>query len=205
MHTSLKRLMKALLTGMLICVIAACAKPYYLTVNYHLPEDPGQLTGQTVSLVVEDQRENQTVFSESAQKEFDLWDGTYALALGGTSPPEPVETFDLPGLFHEAMKNRLEVMQINVVDAPAEGVPALIVSLEKVAVDLKGKTWLSEITYRTQLSRDSRKIARETVSGQAERAKILGVGGGTKLTGELFTDVINKLDVHRLFKNAGLL
>jgi len=96
-------------------------------------------------------------------------------------------------------------MQINVVDAPAEGVPALIVSLEKVAIDLKGKTWLSEITYKTQLSRDSSKIARETVSGQAERAKIMGKGGGQKLTGELFTDVINKLDVKRLFKNAGLL
>jgi hypothetical protein len=190
---------------MLICVIAACAKPYHLTVNYHLPEDPGQLAGQTVSLVVQDQRENQSLFSESAQKEFDLWDGTYALALGDTPPPEPVETFDLAGLFHQAMKNRLEAMQINVVEAPAEGVPALIVSLEKVVIDLKGKTWLSEIMYKAQLSRDSSKIARETVSGQAERAKIMGMGGGKKLTGELFTDVINKLDVQRLFKNAGLL
>jgi hypothetical protein len=191
--------------GTLICIIAACAKPYHLQVNYHLPEAPGQLAGQTVSLVVQDQRENQSLFSESAQKEFDLWDGTYALALGDTPPPEPVETFDLAGLFHQAMKNRLEAMQINVVEAPAEGVPALIVSLEKVVIDLKGKTWLSEIMYKAQLSRDSSKIARETVSGQAERAKIMGMGGGKKLTGELFTDVINKLDVQRLFKNAGLL
>jgi len=189
----------------ILLFLLACAKPYHLTVNYHLPEDPGHLAGQTVSLVVQDQRENQAVFSKSAQKEFDRWDGTFALALGDAPPPEPVESFDLQGLFHHAMRNRLEAMQINVVDTPAEGIPALIVTLEKVAVDLQGKTWLSEITYKTQLSRDNSKIARETVSGQAERAKIMGMGGGKKLTGELFTDVINKLDVQQLFKNAGLL
>jgi hypothetical protein len=205
MHRSIERIMKVLMAGMLICVVAACARPYYLTVNYHLPADPGRLAGQTLTLFVEDQRENQALFSESAQKEFDLWDGTYALALGDTPPPEPVETLDLAGLFHQAMKSRLEAMQISVVEAPAQGVPALIVSLEKVAVDLKGKTWLSEITYQAQLSRDSSKVARETVSGQAERAKLMGMGGGRKLTGELFTDVINKLDVQRLFENAGLL
>ena len=70
---------------------------------------------------------------------------------------------------------------------------------------VKGKTWHTQITYKAQLSRDSSKIARETVSGQAERAKIMGKGGGQKLTGELFTDIINKLNIPKLFDNAGLL
>ena len=205
MHTPFKILKKSMLAGMLICMVAACAKPYYLSVGYHLPEEPGQLAGQTVSLVVEDKRSDASIFTETAQKEFDLWDGSYALALGGNPPLEPVETFDLAGLFHEAMQKRLEAMQIVVLDAPEEGVPTLIVTLEEVTIDLKGKKWLSEIRYKTQLSKDSSRIARETVSGQAERAKIMGTGGGTKLTGELFTDVINKLDVMQLFKNAGLL
>ena len=197
--------MRIFLIGTLICIIAACAKPYHLQVNYNLPEAPGQLAGQAVSLTVEDPRDAKTIFSESAQKEFDLWDGTYALALDGNPPAEPVETYDLPALFHEAMKNRLEAMQIEVLDAPAEGIPALIVTLETIEVDLKGKTWYSEIVYKAQLSRDSSKVARETVSGQAERTKIMGMGGGEKITGELFTDVINKLDIPKLFKNAGLL
>jgi len=189
----------------LFCLLTACAKPYFLSVGYHLPEEPAQLAGQKISLVVEDRREDKTVLSESAQKEFDLWDGTYALALNGTPPADPVETFDLQGLFHEAMQKRLEAMQVNVVDAPLDGIPALIITLEKVNIDLKGKTWHSQITYKAQLSRDSSKIARETVSGQAERAKIMGMGGGKKLTGELFTDVINELNIANLFDNAGLL
>ena len=205
MHSPLKMVMSILLIGILICIVAACAKPYYLKVNYDLPENPGQLTGQKISLTVKDSREDKTILSDTAQKEFDLWDGTYALALNGNPPPEPVETYDLPTLFHQAMKTRLETMQIEVVDAPAEGTPALIVTLEKVAVDLKGKTWHMQIDYKTQLSRDSSKIAREIVSGQAERTKIMGMGGGAKVTGELFTDVINKLDVPKLFENAGLL
>ena len=205
MHSRLETLMIILLTGFLICFAAACAKPYFLSVGYHLPEETAQLAGQKVSLVVEDRREDKAVLSESAQKEFDLWDGTYALALNGSPPPDPVETFDLPGLFHEAMQKRLEAMQVDVVDAPRDGIPALIITLEKVNIDLKGKTWHSQITYKAQLSRDSSKIARETVSGQAERAKIMGMGGGKKLTGELFTDVINELDIANLFGNAGLL
>ena len=205
MRSPLKVLMKIFSTGILICIVAACAKPYYLKVDYNLPEDPGQLAGQKVSLTVEDPRQNKAILSETAQKEFDLWDGTYALALNGTPPPEPVETTDLPTLFHQAIKTRLEAMQIEVVDVSVEGTPALIVTLEKVAVDLKGKTWHMQIDYKAQLSRDSSKIARETVSGQAERTKIMGMGGGAKVTGELFTDVINKLDVPKLFENAGLL
>jgi hypothetical protein len=102
------------------------------------------------------------------------------------------------------MKNRLEAMQIEVVDASAGDIPALIITLQKIAIDLKAKNWHSHIEYKAQLSRDSSKIAQETVSGQAERTKIMGIGGGQKLTGELFTDVINKLNVPKLFENAGL-
>lgn len=189
----------------LIFLVVACAKPYFLSVGYHLPEEHAQLAGQKVSLVVEDRREDKAVLSESAQKEFDLWDGTYALALNGTPPPDPVETFDLQGVFHEAMQKRLEAMQVDVIEAPLDGIPALIITLEKVNINLKGRTWHSQISYKAQLSRDSSKIARETVSGQAERAKIMGMGGGKKLTGELFTDVINKLDIANLFDNAGRL
>ena len=43
MHSSLSTLMRILMIGTLICIIAACAKPYHLQVNYHLPEAPGQL------------------------------------------------------------------------------------------------------------------------------------------------------------------
>lgn len=205
MHTPIDRHVKIFLAGLLLCLLAACAKPYYLSVGYYLPEEPRQLEGQQVSLTIEDRREDQDVFSEKAMQEFHLWDGTYALALGGTPPSEPVPTFDLPGLFHQAMQKRLEAMQIEVVDAAAGEVPALVITLEKVAVDLKGKTWHMQIDYKAQLSRDSSKIARETVSGQAERAKLMGTGGGKKLTGELFTDVINKLNIPELFENAGLL
>ena len=57
MHRPIKFLMTTLLTGMLICMVAACAKPYFLSVGYHLPEEPEQLAGQKVSLVVEDRRQ----------------------------------------------------------------------------------------------------------------------------------------------------
>ena len=69
MHSYMKMLIKILLAGLLICIIAACAKPYHLSVGYHLPEEPQQLAGQKVQLVVEDQRDDKEIFSEKAMKE----------------------------------------------------------------------------------------------------------------------------------------
>ena len=104
MHARLKISIKILVSVALLCLLAACAKPYHLNIGYHLPEEPHQLAGQNVRLVVEDQRDNKEIFSEKAIKEFNNWDGTYALALGGTPPPKPVQTYDLPALFHEALE-----------------------------------------------------------------------------------------------------
>ncbi len=198
-------LINTALAGLLILFIGACAKPHYLNVKYDLPETSDQLQGQKVRLVVEDLREDKTIFSDEAGSEFKQWDGTFSLALGGITPPEPVETYDLPTLFHEAMKNRLEAMQIEIVDVPAGEAPTFIVTLEKISIDLKGRTWHAQIAYKVQLSRDSSKIARESVSGSAERTKVMGKGGGEKLIGEMFTEGVNKLNISKLFENAGLL
>jgi len=196
---------RLVLTGILILFLCACAKPYHLNVNYSLPEAPDPLQGQKIRLEVEDQRENKDIFSKTAKKEFDLWDGTFALVLNEEAPAEQPQTYDLTTLLYEAMKTRLEAMQIEVVDASDSDTPLLTIALEKLLIDLKGRTWHSHIVYKAQLSRDSSKIGKETVSGKAERTKVMGKGGGQKLTGEMFSESINKLDIRNLFKNAGLI
>ena len=62
MHANFKILAKTVLTVLLIGLIAACAKPYYLSVGYHLPEEPRLLAGQKVSLAINDQREDKSIF-----------------------------------------------------------------------------------------------------------------------------------------------
>jgi hypothetical protein len=82
--------------------------------------------------------------------------------------------------------------------------PLLEITLIKFFLDLKGRNWIADISYETKLTRDNKNIAREKVSGKAERYKVMGKGAGEKLIGEIFSESINQLDIEKLFKNAGI-
>jgi hypothetical protein len=42
------------------------------------------------------------------------------------------------------------------------------------------------------------------VTGSAERLKVMGRGGAEKVIGEIFTEMINRLNIERLFAQAKL-
>ena len=60
------------------------------------------------------------------------------------------------------------------------------------------------MSYQTKLLKDGNIILSETVSGKAERYKVVGSREAEKVIGELLTDMINQLDVQQLFRRAGL-
>jgi hypothetical protein len=43
------------------------------------------------------------------------------------------------------------------------------------------------------------------ISGQGERVKLVGKGDADKVMGEVFEDLVNRLDLPRLFQQARLL
>jgi hypothetical protein len=162
------------------------------------------LEGKQVTLNIIDEREAEAIFTENAQKEFDMWDGTFALYHTVKKPKGEVQTYDLPALLKEALKKRLVAMGVNVIDGGIENAPLFEVTLNKFVLDLKNRTWVSDISYQAKLTKDDKKIAREKVRGQAERTKVMGKGAGEKLIGEIFSDSVNRLDIEKLFMNAGL-
>ncbi|MCG6911011.1 MAG: hypothetical protein LJE94_12925 [Deltaproteobacteria bacterium] len=202
MNRSTRNSFVFILAGLLVAFAAACAKPYSVKVLYTLPEAPQQLQGQKIGLQVEDRRADKSVFSEKARSEFDLWNGNFTLATNEGEASS--QTYDLQDLVATALKERLKAMQVEVVEDGAEALPVMRVAIEQFKIDLEGRTWYAGFAYRARLSKDSSKIARESVNGKAERAKIMGRGGGEKLIGELLTDGLNKLNVSKLFENAGL-
>ena len=58
--------------------------------------------------------------------------------------------------------------------------------------------------YEANLTKDSQIIARETVRGSAERVKIIGSREAEKVVGDLFSDILNRLDIEKLFEQAML-
>ncbi len=175
-----------------------------MNVRYNLPPASAVLQGKKVVLNLKDARSNKNIFTEKAQKEFDNFDGSFVLSLTEGKISGPVEILDLPSLFKEALKKRLATIGVEVVTGDMNDAPLLEITLEKFFLDLKGRNWIADISYETKLTRDNKNIAREKVSGKAERYKVMGKGAGEKLIGEIFSESINQLDIQNLFKNVGI-
>jgi hypothetical protein len=197
-------LAKLTIIGFLLSLICACASPSYLNVRYNLPPASDVLQGKKVVLNIIDTRSNKNIFSEKAQKEFDNFDGSFVLSSTEDKISGPVKLLDLPFLFKEALKKRLETMGVEVVTGDMNDAPLLEITLKKFFLDLKDRNWIADISYETKLTRDNKNIARMNISGKGERYKVMGKGAGEKLIGEIFSDSINDLDIQKLFKNVGI-
>lgn len=184
-------------------ILGACAKPYHLNVRYAMPQQPMDLPGNQVAVSIVDARDSQAIFSETAQREFDRWDGVFVLVTGESPAEGAFKSGDFAGLLKEALKTRLQAMNIDAVDADAGDLPVLELTLNKFYLDLKDRNWVSTFNYEVKLSKDGSKTGREVVNAQAERTKIMGKRGGERLFGEIFSEGINRLNLAKLFENAG--
>jgi len=200
-----KTILGILLTAVVILLmLVACAKPYHFYVKYDFPESSVALKGHKVNLQILDGRDSKNFLSEKASNEFDMWDGKFALYHTPKKPEGEVQTYPLIGLIEAAMKKRLQTMGITVVQEKLDNVPLFQLTLNKSSLDLDDRTWISDFSYEVKLTRDNQKTGREKVSGQAERTKVMGRGAGEILMGDIFTESINKLNIEKLFTNAGI-
>ena len=191
-------------TVIILFMLTACAKPYHFYVKYDSPEPSSALNGQKVNLQVLDGRDSKIFLSEKASNEFDMWDGSFALYNTPKKPKGEIQTYPLTGLIEAAMIKRLESMGIVIVKDNMDSAPLFEVTLNKLFLDLNDRTWVSDFSYEVKLSQDKQKTGKEKVSGQAERTKVMGRGAGEILIGDIFMESINKLNIEKLFKNAGL-
>ncbi len=189
---------------LMLLMITACAKPYHFYVKYDLPQATSPTLEKKVYLKVIDGRTTKTFLSDKAQNEFDLWDGTFAIYYTEKKPKSGVDTYKLTALIRTIMTQRLESKGIQVMDQQSADLPTFEMTLKKIYLDLQDRTWVSDISYEVNLTGNDLKTGRETVSGKAERTKVMGRGAGEILVSELLTDTINRLDIDKLFKNAGL-
>ena len=190
--------------AIILAMVAACAKPYHFYVKYDLPEPSSELKGQKVVLKVLDGRDTTDFLSEKARNEYSLWDGSFALFHTPKKPKGEIQTYPLIGLIETAMKKRLETMGIEVVQEKMDATPLFELTLNRFQLDLRDRTWVSDVSYEVKLAKDNQKTGLEKVSAQAERTKIMGRGAGEILVGDIFTESINRLNIEKLFKNAGL-
>ncbi|WP_372681207.1 hypothetical protein [Desulfosarcina sp.] len=195
-------------TTLLLLVVMgcfACAKKPYIDVDYRLPSAADTLSGRTVYVETRDLRSDTEIFNKRANENFEHFTGLFTLSL--VTPDDQSKilgAYALPKLFEMALTQRLKNLGVAVADAPSRSAPVFQIDINQFHINLVGQKWMADISYEVSLTQNSQLVAREVVSGSAERLKVMGSGGAEKVIGEIFTDMINRLNIERLFQQAKL-
>jgi hypothetical protein len=192
-------------TLVLALVAGACTSKPYLKVQYQLPSPSSILEGRQVDLSVSDMRSKQTLVTENARKALKNFKGTFSLVvLRKDGSGDLAGAYDLVSLLSEVFRQRLKNEGI-LATAVAEGtLPELKIDITEFQLDYADRKWIVSMNYRASLLEKGVLISKESVSGEAERLKVVGKKGAEKLLSELITDVVNKLNLVGLFQQARL-
>lgn len=185
-------------------VIGSCASKNYLVVNYQLPSETITAQGTEISLIFEDKRAEQVIVTQSAKKALKDFSGNFALIVSSDSKNERlVGAFSLSSLIKTIFKQRLENAGIRVASEDQRQVTALEIVLKEFTLDLVKRKWMIQMTYQANLLKHNRFVSGETITGNAERLRVVGSKDAEMIIGELITDAVNRLDLNALFRSAG--
>ncbi|MGD8213407.1 MAG: hypothetical protein PVH37_11745 [Desulfobacterales bacterium] len=184
---------------------AACASKPFLKVQYQLPSPSSTLGGKQVSLTVSDMRSKETLVTETARKSLRDFKGTFSLVvLRDDGSGNLRGAYDLVSLFSEVFQQRLKNEGIQATTVTDSSLPELKIEITEFQIDFVDRKWIVGMNYQTSLLDNGNLLSKESVSGQAERLKVMGKKGAEKVLSELLTDVVNKLNLVGLFQQARL-
>jgi hypothetical protein len=182
-----------------------CAGRSYLIVDYKVPPATSELSGQPFDLRVEDQRNSEKILSDDAARQFKAFKNRFSLAWIMEDKERILAgEHDILALFKTAFEKRLALMGTDHSSGGSSPAPVLTISLDKFTIDLKNHKWIASVGYRATLTEQGHTVAKERVRGNAERLKVIGRKGADVVIGEIFTDVVNRLDIMALCRKADL-
>ena len=206
----MKNLNQVLAKGLFILLLAvslvSCASIPELKLHYQLPPASDQLKGMQVVLTFDDARDIKQILGPGAKKEFKNFSGNISFSVARYKESGfKLGAFGFSGLMREAFKRRLENLGLGLFVEQSPGTPQLLIILREFTLDLVNRRWVAQMNYEARLVKNGEVLAAQTISGQAERYKLIGRREADTALGEIFTDLINKLDVVRLFEQARLI
>ncbi len=193
-----------ILIALAVAVLASgCASKPFLKVQYQLPSSSTALTGERLSLTISDRRNDDAFLSANAKKSLKNFNGTYSLVvLRDDGSGNLIGAYDLDSLLKEIFKQRLENESVQVIASADDADASLEIQIKEFKLDLVDRKWVLRMSYQASLSKNSGMLAKESVNGSAERLKVMGKSDAEKILGELVTDMVNKLNVSKLFQQA---
>lgn len=198
-----KRWISILPAIVLVFFSVACTPKPFLKVQYQLPPQSNTLEGKKIAVAVSDVRATEALLTESAKKSLKDFDGTYSLVVvRDDGSGNLIGVYDLVPLLTKVFQQRLINEGIQVAAVADNDVPELKIEISEFQLDFADRKWIVSMKYRASILDDGNLLSKESVSGEAERLKVRGKSDAEKLLGELLTDMANRLNLVRLFKQT---
>ena len=195
----------AVLTLLFAMMAVSCSTTSYLKVSYQIPGNDAGPAGKTVFLKITDTTKPNSFLGPNAKDPLKHFTGLFSVWVVGKLPkPALAGAYDVTGLFDTAFRERLTAAGVTIIDKPSAGVPTLLVALTTFRIDMDGRTWTTQLDYIASMRLDGAELTTQTVSGSAERVKIVGIGDAETLLGETVTTMVNRLDLNVLFSHPRL-
>jgi hypothetical protein len=188
----------------LFSLVLSCSSIPHLQLTYRLPREQGALAGMKAFVTVEDVRKDKQTLGPGARQEFENASGGISLSVAkGAGPGIRKGIYQPPALLREALESRMKHEGIEVVPEGATPI-GLSILLKSFVLDRVERKWEVTISYEAQLVKEGNVLSSQIVSGEAERFELMGTEQAEVVVGELFTDVVNRLDLNKLFRESGL-
>jgi hypothetical protein len=183
----------------------ACSSIAYVQLNDRLPAKTTALTGKKAFLSVIDERKTKDFAGRGVKREFDNFSENIAYSVKKEAEPAlNLGLYDVPSLVKEAFRLRVQNEGVEVVPERKADQVELVLALQEFSLDLVDRDWKVKFGYEVRLIKNGAVRAKQFANGEAERLKILGTEQADMVVGDLFTDVMNRLNVAKLFRDAGL-
>jgi hypothetical protein len=195
----------------LLLTMFSCSTVPMLNINYKVPEKTNQLEGKRVLLEIRDSRQDKDIFGEGAKEDFQNASETISLSIAeGNEKGFKIGIFPLTDLMRQVFEERFKSLGISVVaDKNKTGEePGIVIDLKAFKLELTNgtikRTWKASMIYGVEISSKGKVLAATTITGQSEKLKIIGRTEANSLVSDLVTDLVNRLDVQALLKQAGI-
>jgi uncharacterized lipoprotein YajG len=182
-------------------MLSFCATKNFLTVKYQLPPQPAEQKEIRVALVVKDVREDRSIATKNARAALQNFTDHFALIVAQENKNDRlVGAFSPSSLLKEVFKQRLENAGIVVAAEEDPSTPVVEIVLKEFKLNLENRKWIVTMSYQANLIKQNAIVAGETITGSAERLRVIGSKDAEIVVGELISDVANRLNLKELLQ-----
>jgi hypothetical protein len=182
----------------------ACSSIAYVQLNDRVPAKALALEGKKAFLSVEDERKTKEFAARGVKREFDNFSENIAYSVQkGAEPALKLGLYDAASLVKEAFRVRVESEGAEILPERKAGQVEMVLALQEFSLDLVDRNWKVKFGYEVRLIKNGAVLAKQFANGEAERLKLMGTDQADAVVGDLFADVMNRMNVARLFRDAG--